>query len=246
MSRFSRVEAAAVVAWAVALVLIQALPAFAHNEDLFWDGVEWATEDRNTTKQFYEFTTEVPGDANGAFADRVAEGGQKWNAIDINGPDNHFVRNGVVANYNPFGSCPEIADFKNGVHFREVPDNPVARTRICRANTVFGTDRIMWFQMIFDESHSFYTGNAQGGTSGQYDVENVSAHEFGHAVGGWIESSENGHFQSPRDGATICTTPYTSRSTMCATFIAGSNGFYGRSLESHEIHTYVQRYAPGG
>jgi hypothetical protein len=240
------VEIAAALGWAFAFILIQGLPALAHNEDLFWSGLEWWTEDRNTTRQYYEFTEQVPGDSNGAFADRVAEGAQKWNAIDINGPDNHFVRNGVVANYGPFGGCSTIADWKNGIHYREIPDNPAARTRLCRDTSVFGTDRIRWFQVIFDPDYTFYTGDTIGGLdSGERDLEGLSAHEFGHAVGGWLESSDNYHFESPRDG-TICDPPYTSKHTMCASFPTGSDSYYRRTLETHDIHTYVQRYAPGG
>ena len=245
MRRTVSMEAASAVAWGLVLVLIQAMPALAHNEDLFWSGLEWWSEDRNTTKQYHEFTQQVPGDANGPFGDRVAEGGRKWNAIDIDGPDNHFVRNGVVANYDPFGGCGTIADWKNGIHYRQTPDNNVALTRLCRDVSVFGTDRIRWFQIIYDPSFDFYTGDAQGGISSERDLEGVSAHEFGHVVGGWLESSQNGHFESPR-GGTICETPYTSKHTMCLGWPGGPNGYYRRSLEPHDIHTYVQRYAPGG
>jgi hypothetical protein len=116
---------------------------------------------------------------------------------------------------------------------------------VCDESAI-GTNPIKKFQITFDPTYNFYTGDAQGGTSSQLDLEGVSSHEFGHVVGGWDIRSQNYHFQSPRDGA-VCETPYsTNKHTMCVGWPNGSNHYYRRSLEPHDIHTYVNRYAPGG
>lgn len=245
--RAGAIEVASIVAWAFVFVVLQALPAIAHDPDDFWSGYEWASQDRNTTKQYYEFTEQVPGDSNGAFADRVAEGGQKWNAIDIAGADNRFVRNGVVSNYDPYRSCGDIEgtsdEYKNGIHYRQTNGNAAAQIKVCWDARV-GTDRIFSFQIIFDPDVNWYKSDSYSGIgSGERDVEATSAHEFGHGVGGWTTSSLY-HFESPRDG-TICSASYTSRHTMCsgAVWPNGSTNPYRRTLESHDIHTYVDRYA---
>jgi hypothetical protein len=53
--------------------LLAPVTAAAHEPGDYWR-LEWRSQDRGTTAQRYEFTEEVPGDANGAFADRVAGG----------------------------------------------------------------------------------------------------------------------------------------------------------------------------
>lgn len=46
--------------WAFILILLCALPAFAHDPDLYWIGAEWGSQDRHTTKQYYELTIRGP------------------------------------------------------------------------------------------------------------------------------------------------------------------------------------------
>jgi hypothetical protein len=130
MHRIERVAIASMtILLSLLLVFVFAPAALAHDDNDYWDA-EWRSADRGTTRQDYEFTEEVPGDSNGIFGDSVARGGQAWNAIAINGADMQFRRNGVVANYDPFNPC-SLDNYRNGIHYRQIPDNPLARTNLC-------------------------------------------------------------------------------------------------------------------
>jgi hypothetical protein len=232
-----------IVVWILLFALATAIPASAHEAANFWRA-EWRSQDRGTTKQYYEFTQQVPGDANGAFADRVAAGAVKWNDIAINGADMHFVRNGVVADYNPIPPCNQ-PNYKNGIHFRDTPDNTDGYTTICISNIPFGTDLINNFQVIFDPDNSWYTGvDYTGIGSAQQDVQGLSAHEFGHAVGGWTESTQEGHFDNVSNpGLCGSGVPDSDKHTMCAKSGLGLEASLKRSLEPHDVHTFQNAYA---
>jgi hypothetical protein len=244
----------ATLSWVVVLMLILMTPktARAHDPDNFWNGDEWAAEDRNTTRQRYEFMENFPGGANGNFGDRVAGGAQEWNAVAISGEDNHFVRNGVVADYG--FSCDSIPEYKNGIALRDTSTGGAADTRYCDDSRI-GTDRIFAFLIRFDPDYDWFKGsNPANIGSGQKDAEAVAAHEFGHVVGGWVTNSahpdpENPHFIYPRDGV-ICYSGIDREfaETMCggSTPPTGFENTWARDLESHDRHTYVDRYEPGG
>jgi hypothetical protein len=227
----------AVLVWVLTLVLVPASPALAHSDDNYWFA-EWRSQSRGSSDQKYEFTQQVPGDGNGNFADRVADGAKKWNDIAISGSDMHFVRNGVVSNYNPW-SCPTW--YRNGVHYRTVPDFDAAAF-VCRSWD--GQYYVNSFQVIFDPDPSpggWYVGvdwNNQG--PGESDVFGFSAHEFGHVSGGWSENwTPQGHFD-PGANPNLCfnpSGPWADHHTMCKnTPPAGPSQGWVRSLEAHDIH----------
>jgi hypothetical protein len=225
----------------ILLLLIGVQPAAAHDDNNYWE-VEWRSQDRGTSKQDYEFTNQVPGDSNGSFADSVARGSQAWNAIAINGADMHFRRNGAVANYNPFTPC-DLADYRNGIHYRDIPDNPLARALMCFTP---GTNN--WvdnFQVVFDPDYSWYKGVDYTGIGGsQYDVDGTSTHEFGHVVGGWTDGSVEGHYD-PTNNATLCGSGVSiyDQHTMCVSTGPGLQASLRRSLETHDIDVFVLAYA---
>jgi hypothetical protein len=229
--------------WVLSLIALSAQPAHAHTPANFFFA-EWRSQDRGTTKQYYEITSEVPGDANDAFADRVADGAVKWNQININGADMHYVRNGVVANYNPFAPCGDIPHYKNGIHYRDVPDNPLATTHYCFTDPP-GTNLVDSFQIVFDPDKSWFKGADYTNIgSSQFDVQGVAAHEFGHASGGWWEDFSNeGHFDN-QSNPELCGSgaPDSDKHTMCVNSGSGLEASLKRSLEPHDVHTFHDAY----
>ena len=120
----------------------------------------------------------------------------------------HLVRNGVVANYDPFASCSTIPQYKNGIHYRDVPDGLLAIAPFCYTQVTPGTDLIDSFQVVFDPDFNWYRGVDYSGIgSSQFDVFGQAAHEFGHVVGGWIDPGGScsdcvgGHYDPTRNGA---------------------------------------------
>jgi hypothetical protein len=175
---------AAIVSWMLFLVFLP-ISAIAHSVDQFW-AFEWASQDRGTSAQDYEVTDQVPGDsAKSPFPERVADGHNAWNDVNITDPDMDFARNGTIGNYNPFDACSH-PDFRNGLHYRDIANNPLAQTNICRHWTIWGY-QMRNFQVTFNPSYSWYTGSDGGGIgNNQNDVAGMRAHEFGHVVGGWV------------------------------------------------------------
>jgi hypothetical protein len=168
----------------------------------------------------------------------------KWNQIDINGADHHFVRNGVVGNYDPFAGCGSFAQYQNGIHYRQIPDDPDALAGICIDDTV-GTDLIDSFQVTFDPDPDWYTGvDYTGIGSPQQDVQGISAHEYGHVVGGWTGSTPEGHFDNQTNpGLCGSGVPDSDKHTMCAKSGLGLEASFKRSLELHDYHTMQEAYA---
>ena len=90
-------------------------------------------------------------------------------------------------------------------------------------------------QIAFNSSNvTWYSGTGDP-PNGQSDVWSFSAHEFGHATGGWLSGSIGGHF----GGATLCPNS-SSRHTMCASLPTGEN--WWRSLEFHDSETFGNAY----
>jgi len=238
-------DALSIVLLIATVVILTSVPAYAHGDDNYWD-YEWRSQDRGTTNQDYEFTSQVPGDdANGAFGDRTAEGGQKWNAIGIGGNDMHFRRNGVVANYNPFDDCSNIPDYKNGIHYRSLPGGAIGITSLCTSPGLFSNVYIDSFQISFESSENWYKQDATSGIPGwQTDLESVAAHEFGHVVGGWLDAGPYSHYTNAVNAAICPNPPSNVTQTMCA---GGDNSATGqtwrRSLEEHDIDVFQLAYA---
>ena len=145
---------------------------------------------------------------------------------------------------HPFGSCSSIPVYKNGIHYRDTPDNTLANTQAC---IVGGTnDYINWFQVILDPDKNWYTGSGSTGIpANYYDVEGVSTHEFGHVVGGWTPNSAKGHYD-PADTPSLCDplgseTP--SHHTMCNKTDDDDESAYWRSLEPHDKDVFQLAYA---
>lgn len=223
------------------LVLLVSPHAEAHDDNNYWD-YEWRSQDRGTSAQDYEFTIEVPGESSSNFEDGVARGGNAWNAIAINGADMDFNRNGTVANYNPFNPC-NLAQYRNGIHFRDVPDDALAVAPACSL-TLPGTDLIENFQIVFDEDYTWYKGADYTEIgSNEYDVDGVASHEFGHVVGGWTEGTAEGHYD-PSTNASLCGSGVSiyDRHTMCSGTGPGLQGSLRRSLETHDKDVFVLAY----
>lgn len=231
--------------WVLVISLFVSIPqASAHSDDTFWFA-EWRSQDRGTSNQWYEYTSQVPGGATGAFADRVANAAQGWNAIAINGSDMTFLRNGATGNYDPFASCGSIPHYKNGIHYRNIPDNSRAYGRVCITQVTPGTDLINSFQIIYDPSYTWYTGvNYNQIPSNQDDVQGVGAHEFGHVMSGWTASTPGYHFDYGAN-PNLCYpgVPHTGHHTMCNYPGSGLPSSLQRTLEAHDIDTIQLAYA---
>jgi hypothetical protein len=200
-------------------------------------GAEWLSQDRGGNI-YYKFTNAVPGGSNGWFADRVAEAGQKWNAIPIGGPDFHFVRNGTTPNFNPH-PCPAP---ENAIHYRNISDGFSALTETCIVWV--GQDYIATFQVTFDPDVNWYKGPDPSGIAGnEVDLEGGASHEFGHVVGGWTKSTPYQHFD-PGVNPSLCFNPggpWGQHHDMCAVWPVGKTVL--RTLEGHDIDTLQTAYA---
>jgi hypothetical protein len=229
----------AVLAWAAALSLAGS-SAHAHDPNNYW-AAEWQSQNRGTTDQDYEFTQQVPGGANGPWGDRVAEGGTKWNDVNINGPDMRYRRNGVVSNYNPYQDCIDLGVFRNGIHYRDTPNDSNARTSVC--TTWLGQFYIRSFQMVFDDDQGPWYTEPTGSTidPGDNDVGSVATHEFGHASSGWTNGSVLGHFVHDRNAALCPEPPTQAWHTMCSPSLPGR--VWRRTLEEHDIDSIQEAYA---
>lgn len=80
------------------------------------------------------------------------------------------------------------------------------------------TKEIVGFRMVLNNDLSWSAGASGTGVSGEFDVQNIVAHEFGHAVGA-------GHVHAPKDG--LATMYYLSgtQETIKRTLADGECGF---------------------
>lgn len=218
----------AVLVWALGFALIPTV-VLAHNPDNYYNGI-WT---QNAAAEIlYEFTQQVPGDGQGDFADRVADGAQEWNAVPA--LDLTFKRHGVTGNYDPFQSCSDLPPYKNGIHYRDINENPAASAKVC-----YHDGHIDAFNIAFDPSYSWYKGTAPGGLGpNEYPVWGMSAHEFGHATGGWLDNTPAGHFDSQANPGLCDDTD--DRHTMCKNWATGQ--WRLRSLEAHDEETFGAAY----
>lgn len=230
---------AAVLVWAVAIILAGS-SATAHDQANYW-AVEWQSQHRGTTDQDYEVTQQVPGGANGPWGDRIADAGSKWNDINIGGPDMRYRRNGVVSDYNPYQDCIDIGVFRNGIHYRDTPNDSIAWTTACK--TWLGQFYVRNFQMVFDDDAGNWYTEPTGETidPNDNDLGSIATHEFGHASSGWTNGSILGHFVHDRNAA-LCPEPATQAwHTMCSPTLPGR--VWRRTLEEHDVDTIQDAYA---
>ena len=133
------------------------------------------------------------------------------------------------SNYNPTPSpCASIQADVNGVHYRPVA-NFVAFTYTCSSGSF-----LLHAQVVFGSGQSWYSGTGTPPMN-QVDAWAFSAHEFGHATGGWLDNSIGGHF----GGATLCP-ENSSKHTMCAIISGGTT--WQRSLAFHDSETFDNAY----
>jgi hypothetical protein len=93
------------------------------------------------------------------------------------------------------------------------------------------------FQMTFDSTQSWYFGTS-GIPAGYFMVSGISAHEFGHAAGGWGPSNANHFTIDNTNGLCEASVGIADLHTMCrfADRFKGNN--HQGTLESHDIHTF--------
>jgi hypothetical protein len=183
----------------------------------------------------YDMTTAVPGGLGSNQHDQIAAGGQKWNALTnvIT-----FKRSGnEVAGFD-HTNCSPGDSHPSAIHWLNLA-NFVGQTYTCQ-NTIHTV--IAEFQMTFDSGTNWYYGTS-GIPSGYRMISGTSAHEFGHAAGGWIGNNGLNHFTVDNTNG-LCETsvPLADLHTMCRfddRFIGNSNQ---GSLELHDSHTFQIYY----
>lgn len=127
-----------------------------------------------------------------------------------------------------FSNC---ASFDNEIHWNEPLSGP---NILARANGCWNSSGDLYtFTIAYDDSPTWHSGTGTPPT-GEFDVESVAAHEWGHAMGFGLGAGQD-HFTDADCGS-------ASRATMCATTPSGANGDIWRSLEPHDIHTTEAAY----
>lgn len=209
----SRMDRVGLLAFLLLLALIGfSRQALAHTDEDYWtDGGIWSNGD-----VAYDMETAIPGGLGSGQHDAIARGGQDWNALTS---EITFKRSGnEVAHFALNQTC----NHPNTIHWHSL-SNALGATTLCY--NIFST-RIVRFGMEFDNDQPWNYGDS-GIPSGMYQMSGVSAHEFGHAAGGWIENpADIGHYDSNHN-PNLCgsSVPLSDRHTMCAVW-----QFIGRVL----------------
>jgi hypothetical protein len=95
-----------------------------------------------------------------------------------------------------------------------------------------------------DATGNSETGTSSGGiSSSELDLEGLATHEFGHVVGGWTESTDEGHFDNSTN-PNLCGSGVSDsdKHTMCTNLGSGLESWYKRSLQTHDTHTFQDAY----
>ncbi len=209
---------AAGLLWALALVAVQ--PATAHSG---YYVTKWS--DPGNVK--WGFTPSVP---TGAWRDRTLSAAGAWNRV---GTKMKFAKGSDFSTNFAHGRCPSSPGV-NGVHRKWLggAGGTLAKSVVCIYSST--PSRLWSFQVVYDKSERWYTGTGSP-RSGQYDLQSIGTHEFGHATGFGMGSAPD-HLPG---GASICANKW-GQHTMCPKHYAGTNR--QRTLETHDKDGFVAAY----
>jgi hypothetical protein len=180
--------------------------------------------DRNVTWHFKENIAQPS-----AIRDRIVEGSQAWNQTNA---DMSFDKEPDVSNVF-WGDCP--ASGKSVIFWVSI--DGAGGTYYAEAHwcDYAGENFIKTFQIRFDKDEAWYTGESTPPPGNNLDFQAVATHEFGHATGFGFGPNIPNHFNT----VDCFDSPYQ---TMCGTLLPGYA--YPRTLESHDVHTFKNRYPP--
>jgi hypothetical protein len=216
------------------LPLASAELALAHSHEDYWSDT-WPNGD-----VLYNMTVSIPSGLGSDKHDAIASGGSGWNAQSTRIT---FKRSGnEVADFDWDGLA---CDRPNAIHWVPI-SGANARSIVCQDFFLVRLDR---FQIAFDSQptspEAWYWGIQ--GNQGLNDnfVTGVSAHEFGHAAGGWQEEpGDIGHFDATNN-PNLCGggVPLADLQTMCSSVDERFEGTEAKaSLEFHDIDTFQHWY----
>jgi hypothetical protein len=215
----------------IVLLILPTTPALAHGED--WWSDDWPAGDVK-----YDMSVEVPSVLGSPKHDYFAAGGHAWNDLT---DTITFKRSGSEVADFQFDLASNCSQHDSALHFEPIGVGEGA-TVICFD---FWQTRIASFQLALNSSKSWYWALTPPIQPSEWDVKGVATHEFGHAAGGWVAQSENGHFNAGDDpGECAASVPVLDLHTMCngepLKRLKGT--FLEQHLEFHDIHTFEARY----
>lgn len=188
----------------------------------------------------WAFDTGFPDNAK---RDRVRDAANKWDGVPSSSFDYDKVPDVVQNDSQVDCSTEQRGQDDSSVHFDHIDSqgDVLAATTPCWDEDD-DTD-IEFFQMIVDHDETWYSGN-DNVPDGEWDLQSIATHEFGHAMGGWHPSSPESHFDAQTNAA-LCTSSASTNHTMCTPANTGALGQKGwRTLEEHDKDTVDDGY-PG-
>lgn len=238
MSRSSWSSGVVVAVVTFALFVAFPVPAVPHSASTYFLVTYGSGDLPNIT---YRFTQSVP---NTTFRGRVEDGADKWTAVG--GVDLNLVRGSLTADNFAYANCNKGPTGVATVHYKDI-GGPFAYgvTIVCLKNN----GNIREFRIALNSDVYGWNITTSDPGSSEVDVWSVSAHEFGHGVGGWLDASSGQHFSNN----TVCPVNssgglFASWQTMCDSVdnLTPPDDEYAkkfrRTLEEHDIHTFENAY----
>lgn len=224
--------------WFVVGLALGSLPlsllgiANAHNEAVFYDAW-WHPADIPVT---WSFDDDFPDASPALRRDRVRDSFDTWqSAPGVLTFDRKADIAGSSDGCQPAGKSVVLWPLMDG------EGGVLAETRVC--TYVGQPNRLKSFWIRVDRSENWYFQTSTPPPSNKVDLQAVATHEVGHATG-WGFANAQDHMGENQ--GVLIQPEYTNRcentpiETMCP-FIGFGEGFW-RSLETHDLHTFDNRY----
>ncbi len=173
------------------------------------------------------------GEVNATRETSIKAAMNNWD--DVSGATLTFTVGSDVGNYSFYEreDCSPLPT--NSVHW----DNSIPNATGFDGLTIIcaSPGQIVAFQVGFDaDSGVTWHSDGTNPPPGELDLRSLARHEFGHATGGWLKASPNGHLN---ESSAQC--PNTSaRHTMCETITLGES--WQRSTEEHDEDSFKAAY----
>jgi hypothetical protein len=223
MSGHLRRAAAVVAVFVVSLLTVVPAPtASAHGaSDYFTTWIQF------TSVNFW-IATDFPPDSPLPWRTRMREAGANW---DLGATGRPYVNMPNSTQTWTSNACTAYQQgWPSGIHMGA---GSIAATSLCASGAL-----VLNAQIRFSPAYGWHVLDSfPPAGSTDYDFESVATHEFGHAMGGWLDPPVSlGHFTtgSPAD----CTRP--DLYTMCADAWPGEAS--KRTPTSHDVHTMANGY----